>query len=347
MNNMIRNVLGFTVIGGFDFDETAGGSGTGGGMSISTSGTGGGMSISTSGTGGGTSTSTGGIMDPCSPGGSCPGVKSECLALTDYTDKTQFTLRMADLTLTAPPALSAGTVAGIFKSGITINLKECNLDGGGTFSWLLQFDTALGVLKAGGAKPTLTPTAGYSFVNEMIGGFAIAPLVTYAPIKDGKFTMAMGADLTIPIYLDAKATSVILLPLHAAKLSGTLSADNNCIGKYNSKGLLPADNCIGPKEIPAFIGADGKANSDGTLDGFITLEDADKVMVDLLKQSLCVILSGDSAQFGDGGTPLRCKRDAGGKIVFQGDWCTATNDAACKDAVHLVAGFSASGVKVN
>ncbi|MEO5730132.1 MAG: hypothetical protein ABI134_04290, partial [Byssovorax sp.] len=203
-----------------------------------------------------TTTTTGsGMDDPCSPSASCPGAKSECLGLTDYTAKTNFTLRMADLTLTAPPALSAGTVAGIVKSGVTINLEECNLLGGGTFSWLLQFDTTTGKLKAGGAKPTATPAAGYSFVNEMVGGFAIAPLVTDAPIKDGKFAMAMGEDLTIPIYLDAMATSVVLLPLHAAKLAGTISADNNCIGKYNSKGLLPADNCTATKTIPAFIGA--------------------------------------------------------------------------------------------
>lgn len=324
------------------------------GAAVSLVGCGGDSGTGTTGTGGSdgttttTTTTTGsGMDDPCSPGATCPGAKSECLGLVDYTAKTNFTLRMADLTLTAPPALSKGTVAGIVKAGVTINLEECNLAGGGTFSWLLQFDTVTGKLKAGGAKPTTTPATGYSFVNETVGGFPIAPLETDAPIKAGKFAMTTGANLTIPIYLDPMAKSVVLLPLHAAKLAGTVSADNGCIGKYNSKGLLPADNCVATKEIPAFVGADGKDNSDGTLDGFITLEESDKVMVDALKQSLCVILSGDSAQFGDGATPTKCKRDAGGKILFQGDWCEASNDAACKDSVKLTAKYSASAVKFN
>jgi len=294
-----------------------------------------------------TTTTTGGNTDPCSPAASCPGSKSECLALADYTDKTQFTLRMADLTLTAPPPLSAGLVSTVVKGGVTLNLAECNLAGNGTFSWLLQFDTMTGKLKTGGAKPTETPANGYTFVNETIAGFPIAPFETDAPIMNGKFAMATGADITVPIYLDIKAMGVVLLPLHAAKLSGTVSADNNCIGKYNSKGLLPADNCLSTQEIPAYVGADGKADSDGTLDGFITLDEADKVEVSAVKQSLCVILSGDAAMYGDGAVLNKCKRDAGGKIVFQGDWCAASNDAACTDAVKLKANFAASAVKLN
>lgn len=293
------------------------------------------------------STGTGALpADKCSPGASCPGSTSECLALADYEGQKVFTLRMADLTLTAPPSLSAGTVSTIVKSGVTLNLPACNLGGTGNFSWLLQFDTATGKLKTGGAKPTKTPDLGYSFVDETIGAFKIAPLETDAPIMGGKFATTMGADLTIPIYLDIDAKTVVLLPIHAAKLSGTISADNNCIGKYNSKGLLPADNCLSTKEIPAFIGADGKADSDGTLDGYITLDEADKVEIDALQQSLCVVLSGDSTVFGDGGTPKKCKRDAGGKIVFEGDWCAATNDATCKDSVKLKANFAASAVKL-
>jgi hypothetical protein len=295
----------------------------------------------------GATTTTGAGSDPCSPSAACPGSKSECLGLVDYSGKTQFTLRMADLTLTAPPPLTTGLVSSVVKGGVTINLPECNLAGGGTFSWLLQFDTATGKLKAGGAKPTKTPAGGYSFVDETIAGFKITPFETDAPVKEGKFAMATGADLTVPIYIDAEATQVVLLPLHSAKLSGTISANNNCIGQYNSKGLQPGDNCTATKDIPAYIGADGKSDSDGTLDGYITLEEADTVLVDAIKQSLCVILSGDATQYGDGAMPTKCKRDAGGKITFQGDWCAASNDATCKDAVKLKANFAASSVKVN
>jgi hypothetical protein len=311
-------------------DSTTGTPGTGGEATTSSS-----------------STTGSGATDPCTPGASCPGAKSECLGLEDYTGKTQFTLRMADLTLTAPAPLAVGTVSNVVKGGVTLGLMECNLLGTGTFSWLLQFDTTTGKLTAGGAKPAADPTLGYSFVKEKIGAFDIAPLVTDAPIKEGKFAMAMGADVTVPIYLDVKATSVVLLPLHAAKLAGTISSDNNCIGKYNSKGLQPGDNCASTKDVPAFIGADGKSDSDGTLEGYITLEEADTVIISALNQSLCVVLSGDTVQFGDGGMPItKCKRDGASKIMFQGDLCS-TAGGTCKDAVQLKANFSASSVKAN
>jgi hypothetical protein len=45
--------------------------------------------------------------------------------------------------------------------------------------------------------------------------------------------------------------------------------------------------------------------------------------------------------------PAKCKRDAGGKIMFQGDWCQATDSASCKDSVKLKANFAASAVKLN
>jgi hypothetical protein len=141
---------------------------------------------------------------------------------------------------------------------------------------------------------------------------------------------------------------VVLLPLHDTKLSGKVSSDNDCIGKYNSAGLDPASGCIADDQNPAFIGTDGKADSDGKLDGYITLEEDDSVIVDKLGESLCVILSGDASTYGDGGVPLaKCKRNASMKIIFQGDWCDATNNASCKDSLRLSAGFSASGVKAN
>ena len=301
---------------------------------------------------GSTSTSTGATSggDPCSPAAACPQVPtSKCIALADNSAAKQFTLRMANLTLTAPPALTKGLVKGVVQNGVTMNLASCNLNGGGTFSWLLQFDTAAGTLKTGGGKPADDPTKGYSFVDATImqGGkpFKIAPFTTAAPIKGGAFAIAMGQDVIVPVYLDLKASAVVLLPLHKAKLTGTISADNNCIGTYNSKGLDPAGGCLADDKNPSFIGIDGKADSDGKLDGYITLDEADTVLVDAVGQSLCVILSGDAAMFGDGKSPAKCKRDAAMKIAFQGDWCDASNDTACKDAVRLQANFSASGVK--
>ena len=60
-----------------------------------------------------------------------------------------------------------------------------------------------------------------------------------------------------------------------------------------------------------------------------------------------MLLSGDPNQFGDGGSPNKCKRDAGMKITLQGDRCSTTYpDAAagCADSYKLGAKFAASGV---
>jgi len=318
--------------------------------------TGSGASGSTSATGattGGTGVTTGGTTDACYPGTQCPQIAdSACVALVDNSAAKQFTLRMANLTLTAPVALTKGLVKTIVQNGVTMNLTSCNLPGGGTFSWLLQFDTATGMLKTGGGKPAEDPTKGYTFVNETVTQngtpFKIAPFTAAAAVTNGAFAVAMGQDVIVPVYLDIKAAGVVLLPLHDAKLSGTISSNNNCIGSFNSAGLDPAGGCIADDKAPLFIGKDGKANSDGKLEGYITLEEADTVIVDTIGQSLCVLLSGDATAFGDGGAPIvKCKRDAGKKISFQGDWCAATNDATCKDASRLGAAFSASAVKAN
>ncbi len=358
-------LVGVGVVGGCKttVDSGMGGAGGGGSSSTETSSSASSGTSSSSGSGGsggstsstttsGGSTTTGGNTDACYPGAQCPQVaQSECVSLVDNTNATQFTLRMADLKLTAPPALAKGIVTTILQNGVTMNLENCNLSGGGTFSWLLQFNTGTGLFKTGGAKPAADPTQGYSFVNETITqngtAFKIAPITASAALTNGAFAVTMGQSVILPIYLDLAATSVIFLPLRDAKFSGTVSANRSCIGKFNSAGLDPADGCIADDTTPLFIGKDGAANSDGAIEGYITLEEADKVFVTQFGQTLCVLLSGNSATYGNGGGPFtQCKR-AGGKIVFQGDWCDVTNDASCKDSLRFGAGFSASGVKAN
>jgi hypothetical protein len=324
----------------------SGGNSGSGGNGATTGSTGGSVSVSVT---TGPSVTSGGV-GPCTPGVACPDVAgSQCISLVDNSVASVFTLRMSDLTITAPPSLTKGLVKGVVMNGVTLNLASCNLNGGGTFSWLLQFDTATGKLKTGGALPAQDPTKGYSFVDKTIlqGGnsFKVSPFTTTAIINNGVFASGLGGDVVMPVYLDLKGAAVILLPLHATKLTGKISADHDCIGQYNAKGLDPAGGCIADAMTPAFIGADGKADSDGKLDGYITLEEADSVIIDAIGQSLCVVLSGDAAVFGDGQNPAKCKRGADTKITFQGDWCNATNSATCKDSARLSANFSASGVR--
>jgi hypothetical protein len=307
-------------------------------------GCGGGDETTTSTTTTTTSSSSGGNLLPCDPKApECREVASSCIALADNSAATTFGLRMGQLTVTKPDVLSKGVVANIVANGVTMNLDQCNLAGGGTFSWLAQFNTTTGKLLTGGGKPAADPIAGYCFVDEMVNGFPIAPVEVDSALMDRKFSAKVG-DITVPIYLDAMASGVVLLPLKQGVLSGELSADNNCVGKYNADTLDPGNNCLAePPDKLAFTNG-------GTLEGYITLEAADAVIVDSLSQSLCVLLSGDAAMYGDGGSPAKCKRDAMMKIVYPGDWCDATNAAAdmmCADSAKLGAEFAASAVKIN
>jgi hypothetical protein len=211
---------------------------------------------------------------------------------------------------------------------------------------LLNFDFDTDTVCTGGAKPPAKAEDGYTFVNEMLtqGGqtFDIKPIKFSSPnLAGGTFSVTDGQDIIVPIY--TAEGGVILLPLRKARiLEGKLSSNNNCVGSFNGTGLDPFNNC-GPSA------ADNQYtfNNAGKLDGYITLEDADNIVVDLANASLCALLTED----GDGATPTsRCKRDAAAKIAYQGDWCDAKNataDATCADAVQLAADFAASAVKIN
>jgi len=308
-------------------------------------------------TGGGTSSSSGtmssssgssGCTAPCCPTASCKATDKTCIGLVDNAGQTKFGLRMSELDVTKPAALTSGIVASVVAGNVLSNNAGCNLNGTGTFTWLLQFDTAASTLKTGGAKPVADESTGYSFVDDMVTQgaqtFHIQP-ITFDGVKpdaSGNFTVTTGTDLLVPIYLDTAATSVVILPLKNARLAmGTLSNNNNCIGKYNAEGLDPANTCLADPKNPTFVTA-------ASLDGLITLEDADTVIVAQLMQSLCVLLSGNASMYGqkasDGTT--YCKRDASNVILFQGDSCSMAGQT-CKDAVTLTADFAASSVLIN
>jgi hypothetical protein len=331
--NLILGVMGGALV-------AAAGCGTGGG----------------SGAGGSTSSSGSGTRT-CAPSAQCKVADKACLGLVDNSGKTKFGLRMSELDITAPPALANGTVQMVVSSAVAPTNAACNLDGTATFSWLLQFDTAAGTLRTGGAKPVMDPTMGYSFDIETITQgptmFNVAP-VTYMTMPDpktGVFTVTAGQDLIVPIFLTSAGTTVVLLPLHQARMvMGTLSASQNCIGSYNATGLLTAHTCQPFGNVTQFI--DG-----GSLDGYITLEQADKVLITALGQSLCALLAGGATLDGGpnpdvmtGTSGLVCTRDTSNNIVFRGSWCNATNAAAtatCYDSVQLTAKFAASSVLIN
>lgn len=305
-------------------------------------GTGGSGGSGGSGATGGTGTA-GSSPSECSP--SCDankGIDSDCVAINDNSGEATYGLRMAQLTINKPEKLTSASnpvIGTLIESGVTMNLEDCNLTGEGTFSWLLQFDTASGKLKTGGALPVSDPTAGYCFVNQMLGDKMVSPISLDAkPDADGKFSVTTGQNVIVPIFLGS-ADTYVLLPLSDAKIvNATVSSDQNCIGKYNADKLTAANSCEPDGDVTRFENA-------AELDAYITLEDADSVIISSLKQSLCILLTGDA---GDGGMPKKCARDGNGAIVAKGDWCSETNAAGgCEDAMKLGAEFAASAVKVS
>ena len=294
----------------------------------------------------GATSSGGASCAPTDP--ACPAVDAECLALTDNSGKSQFHLRMSQLTVNAPPVLTTPLVGGIVSTGLNINLPECNLAGDGTFSLITEFDLDANKIRVGGALPEANPANGYCY---QYGNFA--PVEGDLTVDaEGNFETGVFPAIRLPIYSDMMAAEVIELPLREARLVGAkLSANNNCIGTFNAAGLQPRDNC---KPVPSegiFYFIDG-----GTLEGYITLEEADSVHVEDLSQTLCVLLSGDPAAHGFDADPCpaagaatckACVRDGMGNITLEGDWCSTTNSAGgCKDSFRLSATFAASAVSL-
>ncbi|MDI3286386.1 hypothetical protein [Polyangium sp. 15x6] len=279
----------------------------------------------------------------CALTAECVTTDPTCIALVDNAGQTEFGLRMSQIIISKPATLAAASFIGkTVASGVALKDLKCNLDGSGTFSWLLHFDTTTNTVCTGGAKPVASPADGYTFVNEMVGGFNITPIKFTSDLSQGSFEVMEGQDIIVPVYT-AEGGEPILLPLKKARiLDGKLSSNNNCVGSYNAEGLDPLNLCKPYPEENQFT-----FNNAGKIEGYITLEDADAVEVDLAKKSLCALLTGKD----DGATPIaKCARDANGKIDYKGDWCDATNAAAdgtCADAVQLGAEFAASAVKIN
>jgi hypothetical protein len=285
-----------------------------------------------------------------------PTTTGSCENLTSNTGKTQQDFRIRRLNVVAPAGLTAG---GVIQSAVVnhgIDLPQslgCGSNGDGSFSWLIRVDTSASSVMTGGAPPTSDPIGqGYCFVNTnaKIGSstIALAPsTVSLHKNADGSYDSDQIAKLNIGVYyLGVSPPQIIVLPISGGKLKGmTISSDGNCIGSFDST-ATSADSKGACNETNSTTCSEWKTA--GSLGGYITLEDADKVPVpQLSNHSLCVLLTGSSpipdGQPGAGG----CQRDASGKIKFQGDFCSTTGTAGgCADAYWLAATFAASAVKI-
>jgi hypothetical protein len=332
---------------------TGGSSGSGGGSAAGGGAATGGGSSSGGGSaaGGGSATgggSGGGSVDAgaCAPSPSCISTysvaKPACLGLVDNSSAAPYALRMNEIDFTLPASFASGILATTIGNSAQPALPSCNVSGQGTFSWLIAVGDG-GTVTTGGALPISMPDGTWKFADAMQGGFHVQPTALSGTLSGGgTFNLTAGAPVVMPAYLDSTGTAVLILPLHALTLQGTLSSDRSCIGTYNAGGLDPGNNCAPNGTTPAFL-------TGGTGNGFISLDEADTVTIAALSQTLCVLLSGDATMYGTQmGSLTVCKRDVGGKIVFQGDWCSISDSpgssGGCADAMHVSFNYAAGSV---
>jgi hypothetical protein len=264
------------------------------------------------------------------------GSTATCLPIGDNKGKDILDLRIRRLKITTPAALAGEFIQ---KNIVTLNIDlaepTCGEPGKGLFSWLLQIDRKTNTLITGGAPPASDPIGkGFCFARFATVGanpVQVAPITSKIAFSGETFRTLEPQKVKIPIFTTPNVASVILLPITDVQVSGaTLSADGNCIGKLNPLALSPA--CTSSDATCS------KWKTAGAIGGFITLEEADAVKIELLGKSLCAFFSGDTVQ---------CARDGAGKIVYRADFCSTDKQAgSCRDSVWLSATFAASAAKI-
>ncbi len=312
-----------------------GGSGsgaTGGSGSGATGGSGSGA------TGGGGSGAVGGCWptDPSCYAQGASGPGAACLA-TAVNAPDDVQLRVSQLQMQSPAVLSAPFFQdAIVTKKATPPEPSCFQNGDGQLNVLLDIKPSAQTLTMGAAPPVaLAPTA--CFQNFSDGALTVAATTASTSVAgDGSFSASLPL-VVLPVYLEDKLDQYMLWPLRHVRISGTLSADRECIGGFRGDALQPSNSCLPVQGEFAY-------ENGGTLEGDILVTEADNVMIAPLGYSLCVLISGDVAKWK--GQDGRCATAQGGALP-QGDWCSATDSAAgCADAWKFKAGFAASATTI-
>jgi hypothetical protein len=144
--------------------------------------------------------------------------------------------------------------------------------------------------------------------------------------------------LNVPIFLTASnPTDPIILPIRGAQFQDvTLSSDGNCIGDINQ-----AWYCYGTSSCTDDdLNKCPKWYTGGSVGGYMTLEDADKIVIQTVGQSLCALLVQETAP--------HCTK---AERTMGGDYCstsqTSKTAGGCSDSDWLAATFAASAVKIS
>jgi hypothetical protein len=277
------------------------------------------------------------------------GPGNECMAKADFSAADVTQLRLTSHQVQSPTALAAPFVQdSVITKKSALAEPECNLDGLGEFNLLTQVDTTKKEITIGGGVPQALvgpATSGtcWAVFTDPVSKLDVKQVTATYTESAGEIS-AKFPSFVMPIYVEDKFTpeSAVLVPLHEMELEMKLSADKNCVGRYAADKLDPSLSCAPGEGEFAWEPA-------GTYQGYITVEEADRVMVVSLGETLCVVLTGDVKKWK--GTPEpSCKssqgyKDTGG--MPKGDWCSTTNSAGgCQDSWKLVIGFSAQAIDI-
>jgi hypothetical protein len=280
--------------------------------------------------------------------------QSKCMAKIDNSASTRKTLRMTQLRVKAPAKLASSLVQNTIVSPAVTQLDPpCgfrDVNKGGLFNWLIDFDSTAGLLRTGGARAIENLDEGYCFLKADFSGVLVEPIVTelsYDAATGAFSTKGLIPRLAVPIFQKRDPNDVpILLPIRNAEiLDGVLSSDGNCIGRYRGEpGELDADcntltSNVNSPEAYLFENA-------GKIQGVITLEEADQVKIVDLNQTLCALLVNTNAVVKVGNDTV-CKREGdklAPEVMASAD--IESTPGGPKDAIRLAAEFSASAIKI-
>lgn len=282
------------------------------------------------------------------------GPGSECLALHDNTGADEVTLRVRGLKNTGPPALvQSFFFDSVLRPAFTINQPECLQTGEDRWNWLFALDFTTMMARTGGGPPQSIigpPKDGNCFDDFVASGINVrASEAPFTAVENADGTrdieMVFGTaeePAALAIYIDQTLDNFSLLPTIRIQYNFTLSADGNCVGSFDASNISPTSGCSPVSgEIPWNI-------TDGSFDGIITVELADEVRIDTLDQSLCVLLTQDTARWKNPETG-KCAGSPGFMAsggLPEGDWCS-DNTSNCTDSWRLQGNMALAGFKIN
>ncbi len=279
------------------------------------------------------------IAGPDGPG-------NECLAKRDNSTATTAQLRISQLEVKSPNALTQPFMQDqIVTKKITLNQDKCFQFGDAQYNWLFDVDVAGNKVISGGGPPQRgigAPEDGTCFANFTDdSGIEVNQVEAVTATITGNDVDADFERFVIPIYIDDKVDNYALLPVNKLNVKFTMSADKNCVGRFKHETLDPKNTCRA-------AGGEFAWENAGSFAGYITVAEADTVMISSLGFTLCVLLSQDTNTWkGPMGTCASSTTGMTGALP-KGDWCAATNDDSCadKDAWNLVGNFAAASIEI-